>query len=98
MYKIYQSNAPVRGANVLDQLTFNKFKNRDHIREPVGRFLDIIHELKDMVWYITIISLYYLQGYYECFRCIIESRDDLPKLEALRIKIIEEKYYLSQKN
>ena len=39
---------------------------------------------------LTIMLLYSLTLTFENFRCAIESRNDLPKLESLKIKIIEE--------
>ena len=39
---------------------------------------------------LAILLLYSLPSQYENFRCAIESRDELPAPEALRIKIIEE--------
>jgi len=39
---------------------------------------------------LTVMLLYSLPPSFENFRCAIESRDDLPSLETLRIKIVEE--------
>lgn len=39
---------------------------------------------------LSISHLHSLPKKYENFRCGIESRDDLPKLDILKIKIIEE--------
>ena len=39
---------------------------------------------------LAILLLYSLPGSYENFRCAIESRDELPTSEALKVKIIEE--------
>ncbi|GBO20432.1 hypothetical protein AVEN_269354-1 [Araneus ventricosus] len=39
---------------------------------------------------LSIMLLYSLPASYENFRCAIESRDDLPSADVLRIKIIEE--------
>lgn len=39
---------------------------------------------------LTIMILYSLPTSFENFRCAIESRDDVPTPETLRIKIVEE--------
>lgn len=65
------------------------------IRDHLEKFFDIIDELNAMEIEInqkllTIILLYSLPQKFENFRCAIESRDESPSLNALRIKIIEE--------
>ncbi|GBL83807.1 hypothetical protein AVEN_132687-1 [Araneus ventricosus] len=64
---------------------------RDHLR----KFFDIVDKLSEMeinidVDLLSIILLYSLPASYESFRCAIESHDDLPSADVLRIKIIEE--------
>lgn len=39
---------------------------------------------------LAIMLLYSLPSSFENFRCAIESRDELPALEVLKVKIIEE--------
>ena len=56
---------------------------RDHLR----KFFHIVDIADDL---LTVMMLYGLPSSYENFRCAIESRDELPKPEALRIKIIQE--------
>lgn len=63
----------------------------DHLRE----FFDMIDKLSEMeidinADLLTVMLLYSLPPSYENFRCAIESRDELPTPENLRIKIIEE--------
>lgn len=64
---------------------------RDHIR----KFFDAIDKLGEMEVDIhpdllSIVLFYNLPSSYENFRCAIESRDELPSPETLRIKIVEE--------
>ncbi|GBM62237.1 hypothetical protein AVEN_44034-1 [Araneus ventricosus] len=64
---------------------------RDHLR----KFFDIVDKLSDMEIKIdedllSIMLLYNLPAGYEYFLCAIESRDDLPSADLLRIKVIEE--------
>ena len=63
----------------------------NHLR----KFFDIVDKLAEMEINIdndllTVMMLYSLPSSYESFRCAIEWRDELPKPEAFRIKIIEE--------
>jgi hypothetical protein len=67
----------------------------EDVRAHLERFIDAVDKLKQLELEIndellTIMLLTSLPPEYDNFRCAIESRDDLPKLEALRIKIIEE--------
>lgn len=63
--------------------------------EHVGRFFNAVDKLKDMEIdvnkdVLAIALLYSLPPSFDNFRVAIESRDDLPEPEALRIKIVEE--------
>lgn len=92
---IYQSRGPARKANLLKQLMLQKMKDGDDVREHMGRFFDAVDKLHEMEIEInndllTIMLLYSLPTGYENFRCAIESRDELPTPETLRVKIAEE--------
>lgn len=96
--EIYQSKGPARKASLLKLLIQHKMSDsstgvciRDHLR----KFFDIVDRLSEMDIKIdddllTVMLLYSLPSNFENFRCAIESRDELPKPEALRIKIVEE--------
>ena len=65
------------------------------MREHIRTFFDAVDKLTEMEVIINpdllaILLLYSLPSQYDNFRCAIESRDELPAPEALRIKIIEE--------
>jgi hypothetical protein len=65
------------------------------IQEHVRKFHDIVDKLAEMGIEInpellSIMLLYSLPPSFENFRCAIESRDELPSPEALRVKIVEE--------
>lgn len=80
---------------LLKQLMFQKMEDGDDIHDHVTKFLDIVNKLEDMEVIINgdllaIMLLYSLPSSYENFRCAIESRDELPTAEVLKIKIIEE--------
>jgi hypothetical protein len=64
------------------------------IREHLNKFADTVDKLSDMDININddllaIMMLYSLPASYEIFRIAIESRDELPSRENLKIKILE---------
>lgn len=95
LHFIYQSKGPARKATLLKQLLLNKMNIGDDVRSFLNNFFDAVDKLKDLDIDInndllSIILLYSLPDEYDNFRCAIESRDELPKAENLKIKIIEE--------
>lgn len=98
---IYQSSGPARKATLLKKLTLQKMADNGDVHEHLRRFFDTIDKLSEMEVEInedllTVMLLYSLPANFENFRCAIESRDELPSPEALRVKIIEE--YDARKN
>ena len=92
---IYQSKGPARKATLLKRLALQKMADGEDVREHIRTFFDAVDKLTEMEVIINpdllaILLLYSLPSQYENFRCAIESRDELPTPEALRIKIIEE--------
>lgn len=70
-------------------------KDGDDVRKHTRCFFDAVNKLHEMEIEInddllTIMLLYSLPASYENFRCAIESRDELPTPETLRVKIAEE--------
>lgn len=77
-------------------------RDEDDIRDYIRTFFDIVDKLEEMEMLINhdllaIMLLYSLPASYDKFnstrfnfRRAIESRDKLPTLETLRVKIIEE--------
>ena len=95
LQSIYQSTGPARKATLLKQLTLQKMAEGEDTRDHIRRFFDAVDKLEEMEVNVnedllTILLLYSLPASYENFRCAIESRDDLPKPEILKIKILEE--------
>jgi len=91
----YQSTGPARKATLLKQLTLHRMDDQKDVREHLNVFFDTVDKLTEMEIEInsdllTIMLLYSLPSKFENFRCAIESRDNLPTPEALRVKIIEE--------
>lgn len=95
LHSIYQSKGPARKATLLKKLLLSKVRHGEHMRDDINNFFDTVDKLKDMDVAINedllaIMLLYSLPDEYENFRCAIETRDDLPDPEALRVKILEE--------
>ncbi|BES92275.1 Hydra magnipapillata [Nesidiocoris tenuis] len=95
LHEVFQSKGPARKATLLKYLMLHKMSSNDDVRDHVSSFFDTVDKLLDMEIKInddllTIMLLYSLPEEFENFRCAIESRDDLPKPETLRTKIIEE--------
>ncbi|XP_043464042.1 uncharacterized protein LOC122499653 [Leptopilina heterotoma] len=92
---IYQSKGPVRMAALLNQLMSLKMSKDNDVREYSRSFFDTADRLAELEVDINkellaVMLLRSLPESYENFRCAISSRDALPSLEALRIKIEEE--------
>lgn len=92
---IYQSRGRARKATLLKQLTLSKMNDGKDVREHISKMFDIIDKLEEMSVKIdpdllTVMLLYSLPPTFENFSCAIESRDELPTPEVIRIKIIEE--------
>ena len=100
---VYASKGPARKATLLERLTEQKMQNDDDLNTHLAQFFDAVDTLKAIQSDIngdllTITLLYSLPDSFENFRCAIESRDNLPDVEALKIKIIEEHNARSQKS
>lgn len=92
---IYQSSGPARKATLLKKLTLHKMDDGGDVHDHLRSYFDTIDKLSEMEIDInrellTVMLLYSLPPSFANFRCAIESRDELPNPEALRIKIIEE--------
>lgn len=94
--EIYKSTGPARKATLLKSLLQKRMKEGEtDIHGYMRDFFDVVDQLQELDITIddellTIMLLYSLSNEYENFRVAIESRDELPKPDALRIKIIEE--------
>lgn len=92
---VFASKGPARKATLLKNLTVLRLQEGEDVREHVYKFFDTVDKLEDMqvnvnADLLTIMLLYSLPGSFENFRCAIESRDQLPGPEDLKIKILEE--------
>lgn len=92
---IYASKGPARKATLLKQLMLHRLEDGKDVKEHMAIFFDAVDKLESMNVQINgdllaIMLLYSLPSSYENFRCAIETRDDLPTAEVLKVKIIEE--------
>jgi len=100
---IYASKGPARKATLLKRLTLQRMQEGDDVREHMAKFFDTVDKLGDMDVNInddllSIMLLYSLPVSYENFRCAMETRDELPKAEVLKVKILEEDNARKQSN
>lgn len=91
---IYASKGPARKATLLKQLILQRLQEGNDVREHMARFFNAVDKLMAMGVEVngdllSIMLLYSLPASYNNFRVAIESRDDLPTPEALKIKILE---------
>lgn len=99
---IYASKGPARKATLLKSLMLNKMPEGGDVMDHLNGLFDAIDKLQSMNIEINgdmlaIIILYSLPDSYDTFRCAMESRDDLPDAETLKVKIIEESEARAQK-
>lgn len=92
---IHASKGPARKASLLKQLTLYKMGDDEDIQDHLAQFFDAKDKLNDMGVDIhkdltSILLLYSLPASFENFRCAIESRDEFPDPDILKIKIVEE--------
>jgi hypothetical protein len=93
--ELYESKGPARKATLLKQLIMSKMNEGETMKNHLNNFFNIIDKLEEMELKIvddlvTILLLYSIPDSYENFRIAIESRDELPKPETLKIKLTEE--------
>ncbi|GBN82112.1 hypothetical protein AVEN_509-1 [Araneus ventricosus] len=90
---IYESKGLARKAKLLKQLLFTKMTDSKNMSEHINEFFMLVGKLKEIEIandLLTILLLYSIPESYENFRIAIESRDELPSPETLKIKLIEE--------
>ncbi|KMQ91491.1 retrovirus-related pol polyprotein from transposon tnt 1-94 [Lasius niger] len=92
---IYASKGPARKAMLLKQLILQRMVDGADVREHMAKFFDAVDKLTAMEVEInsellSIMLLYSLPSSFDNFRVAIESRDELPTVDALKVKILEE--------
>jgi len=93
--ELHQSSGPARKATMLKRLLRYKMADDENVRDYLANFFQTTDKLREMDInipqdLIALMLMNSLPPSFENFRCAIESRDVLPNLENLRVKIIEE--------
>lgn len=95
LHSVYQSRGPARQAMLLKSLILTKMQSGDDMRDHVRKFFEVVDKLNEMQLIIidellAILLLYSIPNEYETFRIAIESQEKLPKIEILKVKLLEE--------
>ena len=91
---VFSLKGPARMAVLLKKLLQQKMEEGGDVREHMAQFFEVLDKLAAMEIDIndkllTLMLLKSLPSSYEIFRRAIESRDDLPDIKSLKLKIIE---------
>lgn len=92
---VYASQGLMRKAALLEQLLLKKMREDEDVRDYLSRYMDTVDKLHNMDIEIngdllSIMLLHSLPNSFDNFCCAIKFRDNLPDIDALSIKIIEE--------
>lgn len=92
---MYQSSGPARKASLLKKLVLTRMQEEDDLRKHISDFFDAVKKLKEIGLIVidellAILLLYSLPDSFAMFRTAMESRDDLPSTEILKVKIVED--------
>lgn len=103
LQSIYQSKGPAKKATLLKQLTQLRMNETENVAEYLRKYFEIVDKLSEMQVDINkdllaILLLNSLPESYNVFRCAIESRDTLPDLETLKVKLLEESESIRNKS
>ena len=91
---LYQSSGPTRKASLLKKLVLTRMQEEDDLKKHLGELFDTVKKLKEINFVaidelLAILLLYSLPDSFSMLRTAMESQDELPSTEILRIKIIE---------
>ncbi|KAK2578383.1 hypothetical protein KPH14_007504 [Odynerus spinipes] len=100
---IYASRGPAKKAALFKKLTSYRMIKDANVHDHINNFIEVVHKLgvmgidihKDLQSAMLLNSL---PDTYENFRCAMESRDELPELDVLKVKILKESESRKQKH
>ena len=100
---MYKHTGPGRKVTLFKTLIHARVQQDGRLDEHVNKFTEVVEKLSELGITIqdevlSILLLCSLPSSYENFVVAIESRDTLPTLENLKIKIVEEELRKSSKN
>ncbi|CAG4958317.1 unnamed protein product [Colias eurytheme] len=92
---MYESSGPARKASLLKKLVLTRMQEEDDLRKHIADFFDAVKKLKEIGLNVidellAILLLYSLPDSFTMFRTAMESRDDLPSTDILKVKIVED--------
>lgn len=92
---LFASRGPAKKATLMKRLMLQRMSEDQKVTEHLDSFFEAVDKLEEMDIVIhddllAIMLLHSLPVSYENFRCAIESRDELPTPQQLRVKIMEE--------
>lgn len=92
--KIHQPKGPARKVTLFKQLLQLKMEG-NNVQQHINNFFDLAEKIKELSIelqdeLLAIILLSSLPSSYENFIIAIESRDQLPSIENLKVKLLEE--------
>ncbi|UYV74507.1 hypothetical protein LAZ67_11003722 [Cordylochernes scorpioides] len=93
--EVYRPKGPAKRVSLTKRLIQMKMRPNDDLKDYLSKFTSLVDNLGEIGAqvpedFLVILLLCSLPESYEGFRTAIETRDELPKLETLKVKIIEE--------
>ncbi|UYV66792.1 hypothetical protein LAZ67_4002870, partial [Cordylochernes scorpioides] len=93
--KVYRPKGPATRVSLTKRLIQMKMRPNDDLKDYLSKFTSFVDNLGEIGAKVpedllVVLLLCSLPESYEGFRTAIETRDELPKLETLKVKIIEE--------
>ncbi|UYV61519.1 hypothetical protein LAZ67_1005132 [Cordylochernes scorpioides] len=93
--EVYRPKGPATRVSLTKRLIQMKMRPNDDLKDYLSKFTSLVDNLGEIGAqvpedFLVILLLCSLPESYEGFRTAIEARDELPKLETLKVKIIEE--------
>ncbi|UYV79912.1 hypothetical protein LAZ67_18001028, partial [Cordylochernes scorpioides] len=101
--KVHQPKGPATKVFLTKQLILLKMNPNERLQDYLNKFTSLADRLSEMDAqvpedFLSILLLCSLPESYEGFRTAIETRDELPSFEALKVKMLEEEIRQTQLN
>ncbi|UYV71448.1 hypothetical protein LAZ67_8003257 [Cordylochernes scorpioides] len=101
--KVHQPKGPATKVFLTKQLILLKMNPNERLQDYLNKFSSLADRLSEMDAqvpedFLSILLLCSLPESYEGFRTAIETRDELPSFEALKVKMLEEEIRQTQLN
>ncbi|UYV68867.1 hypothetical protein LAZ67_6001370 [Cordylochernes scorpioides] len=102
-FKVHQPKGPATKVFLTKQLILLKMNPNERLQDYLNKFSSLADRLSEMDAqvpedFLSILLLCSLPESYEGFRTAIETRDELPSFETLKVKMLEEEIRQTQLN